>query len=201
MAIAKASTTTLKSEAKLQSFIDVLIKLDQKLIKDCNAHRHDAEDAAHSLKCSSSTVGLSDSSCCPPHACSQSTTTSHTQFTSSSSSLSCPPKLMDCEQLYLETHSGCKKCCRFYLPDGHPCKFPTGEGYVKCTMASVNEARKCIKLAPLPISCDEHSSTIASVSSQPTQLMMAPPALPIMAVLGMSAYPLHQSAHPMIHQF
>lgn len=66
--VANATAVALKSEAKLQFFINTLTKLDQKLVKDCNAHKRDAEDAACSLKCSSSTVGLSDSSCHPPPA-------------------------------------------------------------------------------------------------------------------------------------
>jgi hypothetical protein len=165
--VTKASTTALKVEMKIQSFIDMLTKLDQKLIKDHNACRCDAEDAAHSLKCSSSTAGLSDSSRRPPHTRSQPTASasSCTQATSSLSSSSCPPKLMDCERLYLENYSRCKKCHGFYLPDGHPCKFPTGDGYVKCTMAFMNEARKHIKLPPLPVPCYKHPLSVASVNN------------------------------------
>jgi hypothetical protein len=73
VAVMKASTTALKAETKLQSFIDMLTKLDQKLIEDRNACRRDAEDVACSLKRSSSTVGLTDSSHHPPHAHSQPT--------------------------------------------------------------------------------------------------------------------------------
>ncbi|KAF8233102.1 hypothetical protein L208DRAFT_1268777, partial [Tricholoma matsutake] len=59
-AAAAAATATLKSEERLQGFIDTLTKLDHKLVKDRNARKHDAEDAARSLKRSSSTVGLTD---------------------------------------------------------------------------------------------------------------------------------------------
>jgi hypothetical protein len=202
-ALSKTIATALKAETRLQSFIDTLTKLDQKLIEDHNTHKRDAEDAARSLKCSSSMVGLSDPSHCPPHARSQpnASASSRNQLASSSSSSSCPPKLTDHERSYLENHNGCKKCRGFYLPDGHPCEFPTGDGYVERTMAFVNEARKRIKLPPLPIPRDEHSSSIAAVnnmpsssnfmySAQPAQPTMAPPALPVAAVLGMSAYPI-----------
>jgi hypothetical protein len=67
-------------------------------------------------------------------------------------------------------------------------------------MAFVNKARKHIKLPPLPIRHDEHPSSVASVnnvsssnamySSQPAQPIMAAPALPVAAVLGMSTYPV-----------
>ncbi|KAF8232364.1 hypothetical protein L208DRAFT_1563115, partial [Tricholoma matsutake] len=45
-AVAKATTTVLKAETKLQSFIDMLTKLDQKLIEDSNTCKRDDEDAA-----------------------------------------------------------------------------------------------------------------------------------------------------------
>lgn len=48
--VVKAALYALKAETKLQSFSDTLMKLDQKLIEDCNAHKCDAEDAARSLK-------------------------------------------------------------------------------------------------------------------------------------------------------
>jgi hypothetical protein len=56
----KATADALKAETKLQLFVDTLTKLDQKLSEDQNAHKCDAEDAARSLKCSGSNVGLSE---------------------------------------------------------------------------------------------------------------------------------------------
>jgi hypothetical protein len=49
-AIVKATSDALKAETRLQSFIDTLTKLDQKLIEDRNTHKRDAEEAARSLK-------------------------------------------------------------------------------------------------------------------------------------------------------
>lgn len=82
--------------------------------------------------------------------------------------------------------------------DGHACKFPSGDGYIERTMASINEARKHIKL---PVPHDEHPASVASIanmplSSQPVQPLMAPPALPIAAVLGMSSYPITSVGPP-----
>jgi hypothetical protein len=58
----KSASSALKAEAKLQSFVDTLTKLDQKLVEDRNAQKCDAEDATRSLKRSGSSVGLSDAS-------------------------------------------------------------------------------------------------------------------------------------------
>jgi hypothetical protein len=60
--LVKAASDALKAETKLQAFVDMLTKLDQKLIEDQNARKRDAEDAARSLKRSGSSVGLSDAS-------------------------------------------------------------------------------------------------------------------------------------------
>jgi hypothetical protein len=60
--LVKATSDALKAETKLQSFVDMLTKLDQKLIEDRNARKRDAEDAARSLKRSGLSVGLSDAS-------------------------------------------------------------------------------------------------------------------------------------------
>jgi len=46
----KTTSDTLKAETKLQSFINTLTKLDQKLMEDRNTRRRDAEEAARSLK-------------------------------------------------------------------------------------------------------------------------------------------------------
>jgi hypothetical protein len=84
------------------------------------------------------------------------------------------------------------------MPDGHPCEFPTGDGYLKWTMATVNKAQKCIKLPSLPIPRDEFTMPISAVSnmtSTPTQPLIAPPPLPIAAVLGMLSYPI-MSVYP-----
>lgn len=54
VAAAKVASDALKAEVRLQSFVDTLMKLDQKLIEDRNACKHDAEEAVRSLKCSSS---------------------------------------------------------------------------------------------------------------------------------------------------
>jgi hypothetical protein len=59
-AVVKTASDTLKAETKLQSFVDTLTKLDQKLVEDQNTRKCDAEDAARSLKRSGSSVGLSD---------------------------------------------------------------------------------------------------------------------------------------------
>jgi hypothetical protein len=118
-----------------------------------------------------------------------------------------PLKLTDQERKYLETHNRCKKCRRFYLPKGHACEFPVGDGYVECTMVFVNEARKHIKLPALPIPHDEQSSSVASVanmssssnaffSSAPAQPMAPPGSLPIAAMMGMSAYPVASVCPP-----
>lgn len=93
-------------------------------------------------------------------------------------------------------YNGCTKCRGFYLPDGHPCKFPVHEGYVERMMSSVNEACKCIKLPALLIPADQTSISIAAVSnsslsySTAPQPSVTPPPLPITTVLGMSPYPM-----------
>jgi hypothetical protein len=79
------------------------------------------------------------------------------------------------------------------MPDGHPCEFPTGDGYLKRTMATINEAQKHIKLPSLPIPRDEFAMPISAVSNMtftPTQPLTAPLPLPIAAVLGMLSYPI-----------
>lgn len=63
----KADLDALKVEMRLQSFVDTLMKLDQKLIEDYNTWKQDAEDATRSLKCSGLSVGLSDASQCAPY--------------------------------------------------------------------------------------------------------------------------------------
>jgi DNA-directed RNA polymerase specialized sigma24 family protein len=60
--IVKATSDVLKAKTRLQSFVDTLTKLDQKLIEDRNTRKCDTEEAARSLKWSSSTVRLSDGS-------------------------------------------------------------------------------------------------------------------------------------------
>jgi hypothetical protein len=62
----KTASDALKAETKLQSFIDTLTKLDQKLMEDRNVHRCDAEEAARSLKQSGSVVGCMS---CSQHSC------------------------------------------------------------------------------------------------------------------------------------
>ncbi|KAF8231833.1 hypothetical protein L208DRAFT_1275149 [Tricholoma matsutake] len=175
-AAAKAAADALKAEARLQSFVDTLTKLDQKLIEDRTARKCDAEEAARSLKRSSSTPA----------------TNGHAQVSTLNSR---PPKLTDHERKYLETYNGCKKCRGFYMPDGHPCEFPTGEGYVERSMMTVNDACKHIKLPALPVPRDEQTTTVNTVNmgstsnaynSAPPQPNTVPPALPVAAVLGIS---------------
>jgi hypothetical protein len=138
--LAKAASDTLKAETKLQSFVDILMKLDQKLIEDRNACKRDAEDAARGLKRSGSSVGLSDASQHAPYSRNTPMSNAHTQTSLLlSSSSSCPPKLTDHERKYLEMYNGCKKCQNFYMPDNHTCNFLTGEGYVECSMTTVND--------------------------------------------------------------
>jgi hypothetical protein len=155
-AVAKAAADTLKAEAKLQSFVDTLTKLDQKLIEDRNARKRDAEDAARSLKCSGSSVGLSDMSRRAPYARNTASSANRTQpsLATSSASSSRPPKLTDRKRKYLEAYNGCKKCHGFYMPDNHPCEFPSGDNYVERTMLTVNDACKRIKLPSLPVPRD-----------------------------------------------
>jgi hypothetical protein len=139
--LVKATSDNLKAETKLQSFVDTLMKLDQKLIEDHNACKRDAEDAARSLERSGSSVGLSDVSRCAPYSRNTLMSNAHTQTSSSSSSSSSrPPKLTDRKRKYLEMYNGCKKCQNFYMPDNHTCDFLTGEGYVKHSMTTVNDA-------------------------------------------------------------
>jgi hypothetical protein len=126
----KAASDALKAETRLQSFINILTRLDQKLFKDRNTRKCDAEEAARTLKHSSLTVGLTDGSRCAPYSRGQPSSNIRTQTTSSSST-SCPPKLMDRKRKYLETYDGCKKCRGFYMPNGHPCEFPGGKGYIE----------------------------------------------------------------------
>jgi hypothetical protein len=203
----KTALDTLKAETKLQSFINTLTKLDQKLMEDRNARRRDAEEAARSLKRSGSAVSLSDAARRAPNTHAQTSTSSRTQMPPPSSFSLRPLKLTERERKYLETHNGCKKCRRFYLPDGHPCKFPVGDGYVEHTMVSVNEARKCIKLPALPIPRDEQLSSVASVANMssssstffspaPAQPMAAPGTMPVAAMMGMSAYPVASVCPP-----
>jgi hypothetical protein len=201
-AVVKAVLDALKAKAKLQSFINTLTKLDQKLIEDRNACKRDAKEAARSLKWSSSTIRLSDRPQCAPYSRGQTTSNSRTQ--TSSSLISSPPKLTDHERKYLETYNGCKKCHGFYMPDGHPCEFPVGDGYIEHMMATMNEAHKRAKLPPLPIPRDEHALSVNMVNisgshmynSAPPQPSTAPPALPVAAVLGMSTYPIASVCPP-----
>jgi hypothetical protein len=187
----KSASSALKAEAKLQSFVDTLTKLDQKLVEDRNAQKRDAEDAARSLKRSGSSVGLSDVSRRAPYTRNGSTSNTRTQTPSSSSSSSRPPKLTDRERKYLEMYNGCKKCRGFYLPDNHSCNFPTGDGYVERSMVTVNDARKRIKLPALPVPREEMGMSINSISgSFPPQPSTVPPPLPVASVLGMSSYPI-----------
>jgi hypothetical protein len=79
------------------------------------------------------------------------------------------------------------------MPDGHPCEFPTGDGYLKQTMAIINKARKRIKLPSLPVPRDKFAmpvSTVSNMTSTPAQPLTAPPPLPIATVLGMLSYPI-----------
>jgi hypothetical protein len=140
-AIVKTALDSLRVETKLQSFID---KLDQKLVEDWNVRKHDAEDAARSLKCSGSSVGLSDMSRYAPYARNTTGSGNHTQMPQSSSSTSSSrlPKLTDRERKYLETYNSCKKCQGFYMPENHACEFPSSNGYVEHMMLSVNNACK-----------------------------------------------------------
>ena len=194
----KVTLDMLKAVVRLQSFVDTLTKLDQKLIEDWNACKCDAKEAARSLKCSSSTIGLSDGSQCAPYSRGQSSSTTHTQTSSSSSSY--PPKLTDHKRKYLETYNGCKKCQGFYMLEGHACEFPSSDGYIVKTMATVNKACKCIKLPTLPIPQDKmtmYMNAMSNLSSSsniyapaPAQPSVAPPALPITTMHGMSAYPI-----------
>jgi hypothetical protein len=50
VSLAKMVPNALRAETKLQSFVDTLIKLNQKVIEDCNTHKCDAEDVVKSLK-------------------------------------------------------------------------------------------------------------------------------------------------------
>jgi hypothetical protein len=200
--IVKAASDALKAETRLQSFVDTLTKLDQKLIEDRITCKCDAEEAAKSLKRSSSTVRLSDGSRCTPYSQGQTSSNARTQTSSSSSSH--PPKLTDHERKYLETYDRCKKCCGFYMHNGHPCEFPVGDGYVERMMATVNEACKCVKLPSLPIPHDEHALSVNTINvsgshmynSAPPQPSTAPPSLPVAAVLGMSTYPIASVCPP-----
>lgn len=76
-----AAAAMLKAEERLQGFINTLTKLDQKLIKDQNTHKCNAEEAARSLKQSSFAVGLMDSARRAPFTRAQSGSSSHTQTT------------------------------------------------------------------------------------------------------------------------
>jgi hypothetical protein len=90
-------------------------------------------------------------------------------------------------------YNGCKKCHNFYMLENHLCKFPTGDGYVKCSMMTVNNACKCIKLLALPVPRDEVVTTVGAISNMmnlPPQPTTAPPPLPIASVLGMLSYPI-----------
>jgi hypothetical protein len=189
----KTASDALRAETKLQSFVDTLTKLNQKLIEDRNAHKCDAEDTAQSLKHSGSTIGLSDASRHVPYSRNLAASSSRIPPPSSSSSSSQPPKLTDCERKYLEMYNGCKKCCNFYMPENHSCKFPTGDGYIECSMTMVNDAHKRIKLPALPVPREEVVTTVGAVSNIagfPPQPAGAPPPLPIASVLGMSSYPI-----------
>jgi hypothetical protein len=190
-AVAKAAADTLKAQAKLQSFVDTLTKLDQKLVEDRNARKQDAEDAARSLKCSGSSVGLSDMSRRAPYARNTASSANRTQpsLATSSASSSQPPKLTDRKRKYLEAYNGCKKCRGFYMPDNHPCEFPSGDNYVERTMSTVNDARKRIKLPSLPVPRDKVVTSINAISNAAPQPSSAPPPLPVASVLGMSTYP------------
>jgi len=66
---------------------------------------------------------------------------------------------------------------------------------VECTIASINEVRKQIKLLPLPVPQEEHASSIAAIanmatSSQQMHTNTHLPMLPTAAMLRMSAYPV-----------
>jgi hypothetical protein len=141
--IVKAASYALKAEAKLQSFVDTLTKLNQKLVKDCNTCKCNAEDTARSLKCSGSSIGLSDASQHASYSRNAGTPNGHAQgIQPSSLSSSQPPKLTNHERKYLEMYNGCKKCQEFYMSGNHACKFPTGKGYVEHSMLMVNDAHK-----------------------------------------------------------
>lgn len=162
----KAAADALKAENWLQSLVDTLTKLDQKLVEDRNTRKCDAEEVARSLKQSSSTVGLTDSSRQAPYARTQAVTSSHNL---ASSSTAHPPELTDCERKYMETYNGCKKCHGFYMPDGHTCEFPSGDNYIERMMAAVNKGRKCMKLSTMPVPRDEQVTMVAAVSTVPPQ--------------------------------
>ena len=91
----KSVMDALKAEGRLQSFIDMLSRLNQKLIDDRNNRHCETEEAVRSLKCSSLAVRLSESARCAPNVCNN--TSSCMPAPSMSSLTSHSPNLMDHE--------------------------------------------------------------------------------------------------------
>lgn len=203
-ATAAAESAAQKAENHLEVFIQLLIRLDDKVHEESASCQKEAEDALWKLKHSGSTAGLSESSCkaSNTHAGQQLSTQSgsvsmKSTLTTLSASQGHPPKLTECEHQYLGAHSGCKKCCNFYMAAGHACEFPRRENYIERNMNTVNVARTRLGLVPLPVPSDKISLPVASIS---TMIPPAPstilPVLPVAAVMGMTAYPVASIGHP-----
>lgn len=159
-----------KAEHHLENFVQLLIRLDDKVHEESVSCQKEAEDAFRKLKCTGSSAALSDTTRRAPtvHLQQQpnsnsSVPSSRTNSTSTiaTNSQGRPPKLMEREHCYLAAHSGCKKCHNFYVTGNHTCKFPGWDGYVERTMSAVNHARQWLGLATLPIPNNELSIPVA----------------------------------------
>ncbi|KAF8234067.1 hypothetical protein L208DRAFT_1263755 [Tricholoma matsutake] len=102
---ATAKALVCKAEQHLESFVQLLIKLDDKVHEESASHQKEAEDTFRKLKRSGSNAGLSDHACQAPNVCSQQQTTAQTSssstkgntatVSSSATSQGRPPKLTE----------------------------------------------------------------------------------------------------------
>ncbi|KAF8228063.1 hypothetical protein L208DRAFT_1489950, partial [Tricholoma matsutake] len=70
-ATATAEVTARKAENQLEVFIQLLIRLDNKVHEESASYQKEAEEALQKLKRSGLTAGLSESSRCAPYTCTQ----------------------------------------------------------------------------------------------------------------------------------
>lgn len=88
-----AEATACKAEQDLESFVQLLIKLDDKVHEELASHQKEAKDVFCRLKWTGSNAGLSDPTCRAPNVHTQQQMTSQTSNTSAIKGTPCLPLL------------------------------------------------------------------------------------------------------------
>lgn len=191
------------AESCLKSFVQILIKLGDKVHEEAALHQKEAEEALQKLEWLGSTAGLSDAACHTPNVHNSQASTA-SSMGNTNPGLLAPSSLGSQGRLPKLTEASVpispqwmQEMLQLLHTAGHACKFPSRDGYIECNMNSVNKACSHLGLAPLPVPADETSLPVTSITmAVPPMPSTTPPPLPIVAMMGMTAYPVASVGAP-----